>query len=97
MYALSKAGLLGAHDLWADMRFADGSTVHMWEYNPSFNYPSVGFGDGSNWNRYYVNETFNKTENGHTFTVTRNPDPDVPWKELGDHGYVKNFHIHITS
>lgn len=77
--------LASSQDVSGSIRYASGSTVDFWGYNPEFGYPSVGFGDGSNWERFYVDETHNFTEAGHDFTVKRS----------GDVTGGKDFHIDV--
>lgn len=80
---------LSGNDVVGTMTYADGSKVSFWGYNPEFGYPSIGFGDGSNWDRYYVDEQIDKSENGHDFTVKRHGDLDL--------GGGKDFRIAIKS
>ena len=52
----------------------DGKSVDMWGKNSEIWRPSIGFGDGSNWDRYSVDQSRDKSEGGKDFTVTRNSD-----------------------
>lgn len=78
--------LASGQDVTGTITYANGTSVDFWGYNPDFGYPSVGFGHGSNWERFYVDETHTFTENGHNFSVTRHGDLDI--------GGGKDFHIH---
>ena len=52
----------------------DGKSVDMWGKNSEIWRPSIGFGDGSNWDRYSVDQSRDKSEGGKDFAVTRNSD-----------------------
>ena len=77
--------LASSQDVSGTVTYSNGSKVSFWGYNPEFGYPSVGFGDGSNWERFYENETHNFTEAGHHFTV----------KRAGDQIGGKDFYIAV--
>jgi hypothetical protein len=52
----------------------EGKSVDMWGKNSEIWRPSVGFGDGSNWDRYSEGQSRDKSESGKNFTVTRDSD-----------------------
>jgi len=77
--------LASGQDVNGSIRYASGSVVYFWGYNPEFGYPSVGFGDGPNWQRFSEDETHNFTQAGHDFTVKRTSDVTGG----------KDFHINV--
>lgn len=79
--------LASGQDVSGVVTYANGDKVPFWGYNPDIGYPSVGFGDGSNWKRFSVGETQSFTEKGHSFSVHRAGDLDI--------GGGKDFQISV--
>lgn len=79
--------LASGKDITGEITYKDGTTVDFWGYNPDFGYPSVGFGDASNWQRFYVDETYMFVEQGRRYEVTRHADLDA--------GGGKDFRIQV--
>ena len=79
--------LASSQDVSGTITYSNGDKVPFWGYNPDIGWPSVGFGDGSNWERFSVGETHHFTESGHQYSVHRNGDLDI--------GGGKDFQISV--
>jgi outer membrane receptor for ferric coprogen and ferric-rhodotorulic acid len=79
--------LASSQDVSGTITYPNGDKVPFWGYNPDIGYPSVGFGNGSNWERFSVGETQQFSEGGHSFSVHRNGDLDI--------GGGKDFQISV--
>ena len=79
--------LASSKDIDGVITYSNGDRVPFWGYNPDIGWPSVGFGDGSNWKRFSVGETQQFSEGGHNFSVHRNGDLDI--------GGGKDFQISV--
>lgn len=65
-----------SQDLSGVITYQNGQSVSFWGYNPMIGDPSVGFGSGSNWQRFIITDTYTFTESGHKFIVERASDDD---------------------